>query len=74
MIGGWGGLEEEESGTTKTVLRAELIGDAPTKTQGRIFLISEPWVGSRLTHHTPPLWSLVDAIAHRHIPVSHVSI
>jgi hypothetical protein len=52
-----------ESGTTTTVLRRWLTMLVLSTRQGRVFLISEPTVGSRLTHQTSPRagarWGLV---------------
>src|SRR3990172_2955806 len=51
---GGAACREVESGTTTTVRRRSLTILVVSTRQGRVFLISEPTVGSRRTHQTSP--------------------
>src|ERR1700722_7352859 len=53
-----------DSGTTKTVRRRSLTMFDPTTRQGRVFLISEPIVGSRRTPQTSPRSGVIPRLQH----------
>jgi hypothetical protein len=57
-INGGLGLGEDESGTTTTVRRRSFSTFAVMIRHGRVFLISDPRVGSSRTHQTSPLFGI----------------
>jgi hypothetical protein len=73
MTNGGLGVPADESGITTMVRRALLIGLAPMMTQGLVFFISDPAVGSRLTQYMSPRF-MFKAIAYSGVPIFHLGI
>jgi hypothetical protein len=73
MTSGGLGVPDDDSGITTTVRRALLIGLAPTITQGIVFFISDPAVGSRLTQYMSPRF-MFKTVAYGGVPVIHLGI